>query len=176
MEYVKRFVGEKVKRSLSSDCFYGETYTAQGVLLGFSASGKAFYISQETDVEICLPVKLLSEDSLFNLKRAELNKVFTFDMATKMCKKLGLKIINGDDTTKEVVMTNTNESFEITEEEVAPIDTSRLTVAEVNKMLNDMGKIHDFLRDESYVVFSMSGSKMMARVLKSHCIGDYIQK
>jgi hypothetical protein len=174
MEHIERFVGRRVLRSLRSDCYYGpEVFKVNAILLGFTHSNKTFIISQETGEHKYLPVKLITEDSLYNLKRAKLEESIWFAMATGMCKKNGLKIINGNGpTTKEIVMTD-DKPFEVTEEEAAPINPDRLTIVQVNDMLSEMGKTHDFLRDGGYVTFSMTGNQMQARVFKSHCLGEY---
>jgi hypothetical protein len=165
---------EYVKRRLASTCFYGKTYKFQGVLTGFHEGNKAFYISQETNIEIRLPVKMLTEDSLFRLKRAPLNKVITLEMATGICKDRGLRIIDPNCKMKEtVVMTPENTPFEVEEEKAEPIDPNRLTNDQVLEKLSQLGRLHDELRDGDYVIFRMIGRDLRARIRGAHPIGSY---
>ena len=167
-----------IKRRLGTTPFYGPTYTFQAMVVGFSDNKKNVYVKQD-EVEGCfqLPIKMFDENSLYLLKRTELNKVITLKMGTKIAKKVGLKIIlDNDQPKKENVVMPEAETFEITEEEDTPVDPNMLTVAQVNAKLQVMGQLHDELRDGKYVVFSMSGNKMQARIFKSHCLSDYVDR
>lgn len=165
---------EYVKRNIRVHPWYGETHTFQAMIVGFHQGYRSVYVKQDEEHgDFRLPLKMFDEESIHTLKRIDIGKVATLRMATGIAKKAGVKILTSGEKKESVVM---SEKFQVTEEDSAPVDPNRMTVAEIHDKLSIMGEIHDMLRDEGYVAFSMSGNKMQARIYKSHCLGDYVQK
>jgi hypothetical protein len=170
MEYIERFVGRRVQRSLARFCFRDpEVFKVNAVLVGFIHNNKTFVVCQETGVEKQLPVRLVCENSLFNLKRAFIGETIYFLMATGMCKKAGLKTLSGNGEIKKENVTMTidqetaaNLGIDVGPEEVSPRDPNKLTPEEILTKMAQLGELYKELKDE-YVIFTMSGKDLKQR-------------
>jgi len=149
-------------------------FKVNAILVGFIHNNKTFIVSQETGVEKHLPVKLVCENSLYNLKRSLIGEPIWFLMATGMCNKAGLKTFSGNGEIKKEKVTMdidqetiTDLGIDVTSEDAIPRDPSKLAPEQILTKMVQLAKLYKELKDE-YVIFTMSGKNLKQRLRGSY--------